>query len=55
MTESGRWQRLNDKNIKVKFDKPRQGRVDEMIITILSIDDKILKIKPLELRPSDKK
>ena len=51
-TESGRWQRLNDNRIKVKFDKPREGRVDEMIINIISINDEILKIEPLKLRPT---
>jgi len=55
MTDTGRWIRLSDKRIKVKFDKPRDGRVAEFIVEIISIDDELLKIKPLRLIARDKK
>jgi len=55
MTDKGTWMRLSDKRIKVKFDESRQGRVDEFIIEIISINDEIMKIKPLSLIARDKK
>lgn len=48
-SDKGRWQRLSEDRIKVKFDESKAGRVDEFIINIISIDEEILKIEPLRL------
>jgi len=54
-TDSGKWIRLSDKRLKVKFDEPREGRAAEVLVEIISINDEILKIKPLSLIARDKK
>ena len=54
-TDTGRWIRLSDTRIKVKFDEPRPGIVDEFIVEIISINDEMLKIKPLQLIDRSKK
>ncbi len=54
-TDTGTWIRLSDKRIKVKFDEPRPGIVKEFIVEIISINDEVLKIKPLNLIARDKK
>ncbi len=54
-TDKGTWIRLSDKRIKVKFDEPRPGIVKEFIVEIISINDEVLKIKPLNLIARDKK
>lgn len=55
-SDKGKWLRLSDNRIKVTFDEPRTGRVDEFIMAIISIDEEILKIERLKLMaPRDKK
>ena len=54
-TDKGTWIRLSDSRIKVKFDEPRPGIVKEFLVEVISINDEILKIKPLQLIDSGKK
>jgi len=54
-SDSGRWQRLSDTRIKVKFDESKAGRVDEFIINIISINEEVLKIEPLKLMAAREK
>ena len=54
-TDKGTWMRLSDKRLKVKFDESRPGRANEFIVEVISIDDEMLKIKPLKLMAAREK